>query len=75
MFRQVFVPTKEVHNVEVPAQFFGKTVECILFEIEENEKHDAHLKTQKHSLKKLAGAFPKFPSLAEIREENWRDKW
>jgi len=74
MYRQVFIPSQRNHVVEIPEQLFGKTIECILFEIETDEKVRMP-KTKKGALKSLSGAFPKFPSVEEIRKESWPSKW
>ena len=38
MYRQIIVPSKKNHTIELPEKFFGKTVEVIMVELTDSNK-------------------------------------
>ena len=79
MYRQVLIPDKKNHSVEMPKQFYGKKVEVIVVEIDESAKGypapPAGKKTQVAELLESFGASPDFPTIDEIRAKAWTSKW
>jgi len=71
MYREIIIPTEKSHSIELPPSLYGKKVEVIAFEIE------ATIKTQSREEKFLDDieVIPDFPSIQQIREEGWPEKW
>ncbi|HEY8781135.1 MAG TPA: hypothetical protein VIM16_05945 [Mucilaginibacter sp.] len=79
-FKQVLIPNKKNHTIEMPEQFFGKKVEVIVIELGDSSKdaHPAPPPGKKISVNELFenfGAAPGFPSTEEIRVKAWPTKW
>ena len=70
MFRQIVVPTEKNHNISLPPDLYGKQVEVIAFEIEQNV---APVTKKKHFLDDIE-AIPDFPSIDTIRKEAWPER-
>lgn len=81
MYRKIIVPDKKDLTIELPEQFVGKKIEVLAFEINEPEEKVIENKprytgkSSKDAVKNLAGAFPNFPSIEEIRKDAWPDRW
>jgi hypothetical protein len=79
-YKQVLVPDKKNHTIEMPEQFFGKKVEVTVVELGDSQK-DTHpvpppgKKVSVNELFENFGADPGFPSIDEIRERAWPSKW
>lgn len=71
MYRQIIVPTEKSHTVELPPSFYGKRVEVIAFEIEPEKRK----KTAKQDFLDDIEIVPDFPSIDQIRNEGWPEKW
>ncbi|HEY5327102.1 MAG TPA: hypothetical protein VIJ27_08880 [Mucilaginibacter sp.] len=80
MYKQVLIPDKKNHTIEMPEQFFGKKVEVTVVELGDSLKV-AHpmpppgKKISVNELFKKFGANPGFPSTDEIRAKAWPSKW
>lgn len=80
VYKQVLVPDKNNHTIEMPEQFFGKKVEVIVVELGDSfkDEHPVPPVGKKISLNELFedfGAVPDFPSIDEIRAKAWPSKW
>ncbi len=71
MYRQVLIPTEKSHVIELPPSFYGKRVEVIAFEI------DAEKEAEQRKARFLDDieVIPDFPSIDQIRNEGWPEKW
>src|SRR4051812_19011888 len=70
VFKQILVPDKNNHTIEMPEEFFGKKVEVIVVELDDpnKSKHPIPPKGKKTSPDELFenfGANPDFPSVEE----------
>ena len=80
MYKQVLVPDKKNHTIEVPENFFGKKVQVTVVELSDSHE-DAHplpppgKKISVNELFENFGAAPEFPSTDEIRAKAWSSKW
>ena len=80
MYKQILVPDKYNHTIEMPEQFFGKKVEITVVELD-NSNRNAHpipppgKKTSVNELFENFGANPNFPTIDEIRAKAWPSKW
>lgn len=76
MYRQVLIPDKNNHTIEMPKKFFGKKVEVIVVELS-NQKPlpPAGKKISKAELFETFGQGLNFPSVEEIRKDSWPSKW
>jgi hypothetical protein len=75
VYKEIFFPTEENHTIELPKNMFGKEVE-VIFTVRDSVT--SLPKSKKQSLDKLFEHFGKgkeFPSLDEIRKNNWSRKW
>ncbi len=70
MFRQIVVPTEKNHNVSLPPDLYGKQVEVIAFEIEQNKPSSIKKKNFLDDIDSI----PDFPSIETIRKEAWPEK-
>jgi hypothetical protein len=81
MYKQTIIPDKDNHIIELPEKYYGKKVEVIVLEVEEdgaNLQPVALPEGKVVSLDQLFetfGADPDFPSTEEIREKAWSSKW
>jgi len=81
MYKQVLVPDKKNHSIEMPERFFGKKVEVIVVEIGKSTPDDTQpipplgKKVELSELFESFGAAPDFPSIEEIRAKAWHSKW
>jgi hypothetical protein len=78
MYKQVLIPDKKNHSIEMPEQFFGKKVEVIVVEIDDNGDNPAPPAGKKTTINELLesfGAAPDFPTTDEIRAKAWASKW
>jgi hypothetical protein len=64
MYKQVLIPDKKNHSIEMPEQFFGN-----------NPAPPAGKKTTINELLESFGAAPDFPTTDEIRAKAWASKW
>ncbi len=76
IFREILTPDSKNHSVRLPEYLFGRKVEIIAFEI--NEEIQSF---KKSSLKNKGTVFlkdiefiPDFPSIHEIRKQAWPEK-
>jgi hypothetical protein len=80
MYKQILVPNKKNHSIEMPEKFFGKKVEVIVVEIADSSK-DLHptpppgKKVAVDELFESFGAAPDFLSTDEVRNKAWPSKW
>ena len=80
MYKQILVPDKENHSIEMPEKFFGKKVEVIVIELD-NPAEQVHAippagkEVSVDELFENFGAAPDFPSTDEIRNKVWPLKW
>jgi len=80
MYKQILVPDKKNHSIEMPEKFFGKKVEVIVVELG-NATSDAHptppvgKEVSVNELFENFGAAPDFSSVDEIRAKAWPSKW
>ncbi len=70
MFRQIVTPTEKNHNIVLPPDLYGKQVEVIAFEIEEDKAR----KVKKKNFLADIEAITDFPSIEKIRAEAWPEK-
>jgi len=80
MYRQVLIPDKKNHSIEMPEKFYGKKVEVIVVEIDETQTTvyptpPLGKKIQATELLESFGASPDFPTIDEIRSKAWSSKW
>lgn len=81
MHRQIIIPDKNNHSVELPERFFGKKIEIIIVELNDaTEKSLSPIppqgkRTSPKKLLKTFGADPSFPTTEEIRNIAWPSKW
>ena len=80
MYKQILIPSKKNHTIEMPEQFFGKKVEVIVVEVGDTDANNhpippAGKKVNINELFENFGASPDFPSLDEIRAKAWPSKW
>ncbi len=74
MYRQIITPTEKDHSIELPPKFYGKRVEILAFEI--NQEMEQPVRTGKKNIfLNDVEAIPDFPSIEEIRKEAWPNKW
>lgn len=80
MYKQTIIPDKNNHSVELPERFYGKKVEVIILEVEE-EMTDLHPNLPEGKIVSLDqlfetfGSDPDFPSIEKIRSKAWPSKW
>jgi hypothetical protein len=80
MYKQVLIPDKKNHTIEMPEKFFGKKVEVIVVEIGDaiTHAHPSPPPGKKIAISELFesfGAAPDFPSAEDIRSKAWPSKW
>jgi hypothetical protein len=80
MYKQVLIPDKKNHSIEMPEKFFGKKVEVTVKEIGEpalpaHPTPPAGKKINVHELFESFGDAPDFPTIEEIRDKAWPSKW
>jgi hypothetical protein len=79
MYKQILIPDKKNHSIEMPKQFFGKKVEVTVVEIDKAAETYATLPAgKKVAISELFESFgmsPDFPSVEEIRSKAWPGKW
>jgi len=80
MYKQVLIPDKKNHSIEMPEEFFGKKVEVTVVELSDadNVTRPVPPPGKKISVNELFenfGADPDFPSTDEIRVRAWPSKW
>lgn len=79
-YKQILVPDKKNHTIEMPEEFFGKKVEVTVTEMV-SLAPDAYpvaplgKKVKKDELFESFGMAPDFPSVEEIRAKAWPSKW
>ncbi len=79
-YKQILTPDKKNHSIEIPEQFFGKTIEVNVVELNGTEKSQRPTPpkgkvTSADELLKHFGEAPDFPSIEEIRTKAWPSKW
>jgi len=80
MYKQILIPDKKNHSIEMPEKFFGKKVEVIVVEIGDtvSEEYPIPPLGKNISVNELFenfGTSPDFPSVEEIRTKAWPSKW
>ncbi len=80
MYRQILVPDKKNHSIEMPEKFFGKKVEVTVVEINDPALNaypnpPVGKKIDVKELFENFGDAPDFPSIEEIRNKAWPAKW
>jgi len=76
MYRQVLVPDKDNHSIEMPKEFFGKKVEVIVIELSDEKPLPPKGKeVSKTDLFEAFGQGANFPSIDELRKRSWPSKW
>ncbi len=80
VYKQVLVPDKKNHSIEMPEQFYGKKVEVIMIELDNSDPISQHAPPSGkvvlvNELFESFGAAPDFPSIEEIRSKAWPAKW
>lgn len=80
MYKQILIPDKKNHSIEMPKQFFGKKVEVTVVEIDNavSETYAIPPPGKKVAIDELFehfGISPNFPSIEEIRDKAWPGKW
>ncbi|MFI5136535.1 MAG: hypothetical protein ACHQIM_01825 [Sphingobacteriales bacterium] len=80
VYKQILVPDKKNHTIEMPEQFFGKKVEVIVVALNDaaNNVNPVPPPGKKVSVNELFENFgdaPDFPSIEEIRTKAWPSKW
>ncbi|MDB5124333.1 MAG: hypothetical protein JWP94_2462 [Mucilaginibacter sp.] len=80
MHKQILVPDKKNHSIEMPEKFFGKKVEVIVVELADSAKNvhpvpPVGKEVAVNELFENFGAAPDFPSGDEIRDKTWPSKW
>ncbi len=75
MYRQILIPDKKNHSIELPEDMYGKKVEVTVVEI--TDAKTAMLVEPKNDKTFLDDieAIPDFPSIEEIRKEAWPNRW
>lgn len=77
MYKQILVPDKKNHSIEMPESFFGKKVEVIVVELADSAK-DVHpvppagKEVAVNELFENFGAAPDFPSGEAVGDKAWR---
>ena len=71
MYRQILIPTEKDHIVSLPPELYGKQVEIIAFEIGSDKKSGTGKKQFLDDIEPI----PDFPSIDQIRNEAWPEKW
>lgn len=73
MYRQILIPDKKNHSIELPEDMYGKKVEVTVkivtegIELTKPEKVTGFLDDIE--------PIPDFPSIGEIRKEAWPERW
>jgi hypothetical protein len=79
VYKQVLVPDKKNHSIEMPENFYGKKVEVTVVEIENKETGYPIPPVGKPieiaELFENFGQAPDFPSAETIRQQTWPSKW
>lgn len=80
MYKQILIPDKKNHTIEMPERFFGKKVEVIVVEVTDHNSHNlptppAGKKINVKELFEDFGSAPDFPSVDEVRAKAWPSKW
>ncbi|HEY2582098.1 MAG TPA: hypothetical protein VGI43_09830 [Mucilaginibacter sp.] len=80
VYKQVLIPDKNNHTVEMPEQFFGKKIEVIVIELgdsadDTNPSLPVGKKVSVSELFENFGSAPDFPSIDKIRDKAWPTKW
>ncbi len=80
VYKQVLVPDKKNHSIEMPEHFFGKKVEVIVVELSNSAEDTRHAlppgkEISVNELFESFGTAPNFPSIDEIRAKAWPSKW
>ncbi|GAA3960747.1 hypothetical protein [Mucilaginibacter dorajii] len=80
MYKQILIPDKKNHTIEMPERFFGKKVEVIVVEVSDHNSYNLPTppEAKKINVKELFedfGSAPDFPSVDEIRAKAWPSKW
>lgn len=78
-YKQILIPDKKNHTIEMPEQFFGKKVEVSVVELSDSAMVNPVPPPGKeilvNELFENFGAAPDFPSAEEIRDKAWPSKW
>jgi hypothetical protein len=79
-YKQILVPDKKNHTIEMPEEFFGKKVEITVVEIVSSTSNTYPVaplgkKVKADELFESFGKAPDFPSVEEIRSKAWPSKW
>ncbi len=81
MYKHTFTPDEKNHSINLPEEFYGKKVEVIVIEAEEEKFAKPLVKLPKgkkvsvDQLFETFGSDPDFPLLEEIRAKAWPSKW
>jgi hypothetical protein len=73
-YRQVIIPSKENHSINIPEILFGKKIEVIIHEVDNSPADSKPIpppgrKIDVEELFENFGKAPDFPSIAEIRRK------
>jgi len=75
MYKQILIPDKKNHSIDLPEDLYGKKVEVTVVEIADTKTARlAEPKKQKSFLDDIE-AIPDFPSVEEIRKKGWPNRW
>ncbi len=80
VYKQVLIPDKKNHSVEMPEKFFGKKVEVTVKSIDSDTSTDHPTPpignpVNINELFENFGQAPDFPSADIIRQQSWPSKW
>ncbi len=80
VYKQILIPDKKNHSIEMPEKFFGKKVEVTVTEIRSTENRKNHVppvgkNVDISELFENFGQAPDFPATEIIRQQTWPSKW
>lgn len=79
VYKQILVPDKKNHSIEVPEKFFGKKIEVTVIEMDDDvKKHPSPPTGNTIAISELFENFGHahdFPSSETIRQQTWPSKW
>jgi hypothetical protein len=80
VYRQILVPDKKNHSIEMPTEFYGRKVEVVVTEVNDQKKPSQPIPPQgktvsANDLLDSFGTAPDFPGIDEIRSKAWPSKW
>jgi len=79
-YKQSLVPDKKNHSIDIPEEFYGKKVEVMISELDNQNKSKRYplppgKKVTANELLEHFGEAPDFPTIEEIRAKAWPSKW